>query len=283
MEKVTPGLINTLPVLRILTIGAYLDGRESGDILLPAKWLPETAKVGETLDVFIYFDSDDRLIATTLRPLALLGEVALLRAVAVNRVGAFLDWGLEKDLLVPYREQTIKMTEGNDYLVYVFADPATGRLAASARLESFMQTSEHNFQPGDEVDLVIWKQTTLGYKAIINNSYEGVLYSNEIFRPISFGEKTKGYIGKIREDGKIDLSLLKPGYEKIDDLSATLLELLRKHHGFMALTDKSAAGEIYQRLAMSKKNFKKAVGKLYKDRLIDIEEGGIRIIDTHEE
>jgi len=283
MDTAIPGKFNTLSILRITETGAFLDGGEAGDILLPAKWVPEGAKAGETVEVFIYFDNLDRLIATSMKPLAVVGEFALLNAAAVNKVGAFLNWGLEKDLLAPFREQAVKMIEGNDYLVHVFADPDTGRLAASSKIEKFLNLIPADYQAGDEVELIIWKKTDLGYKAIINQAHEGVIYSSDVFKDMKRGEKIRGFILKIREDGKIDLSLLKPGYEKIDDLSKTLLDILKKHHGFMALTDDSPAEDIYRRLSMSKKNFKKTIGKLYKERLIDIEKSGIRLIEMNQE
>lgn len=283
MDTAIPGKYNTLTILRITETGAFLDGGDVGDILLPAKWVPDGAKVDDQIEVFIYFDNLDRLIATTMKPLAVVGEFALLKAAAVNRVGAFLDWGLEKDLLAPFREQAVKMIEENDYLVRVFADPDTGRLAASSKIENFLNLIPAEYMVGDEVELIIWKKTDLGYKAIINQVHEGVIYSSDVFKEMKRGEKIRGFIQKIREDGKIDLSLLKPGYEKIDDLSKTLLDILKKHHGFMALTDDSPAEDIYRRLGMSKKNFKKTIGKLYKERLIDIEKSGIRLVEMKQE
>jgi uncharacterized protein len=283
MDTAIPGKYNTLTILRITETGAFLDGGDVGDILLPAKWVPDGAKVDEQIEVFIYFDNLDRLIATTMKPLAVVGEFALLKAAAVNKVGAFLDWGLEKDLLAPFREQAVKMIEENDYLVRVFADPDTGRLAASSKIENFLNLIPAEYMVGDEVELIIWKKTDLGYKAIINQAHEGVIYSSDVFREMKRGEKIRGFIQKIREDDKIDLSLLKPGYEKIDDLSKTLLDILKKHHGFMALTDDSPAEDIYRRLGMSKKNFKKTICKLYKERLIDIEKSGIRLVEMKQE
>lgn len=278
MYKIKPGRLNQLKILKINDTGAFLDGGDAGEILLPAKWIPEQAAIGSEIEVFIYHDNLDRLIATTMKPMVMLGEFALLKAAAVNQVGAFMDWGLEKDLLVPYREQAVKMTEGQEYLVYVFADPATGRLAGSTKLEKYLSAEKPAYLSGEETDLIIWKKTDLGYKAIINGCHEGLLYADEVFTDLKRGDKIRGYIDAVREDGKIDLRLLKTGHEKIEDLAGHLLRTLEKHHGFMALNDHSPAEEIYRRLGMSKKNFKKAVGKLYKQRLIDIEEGGIRLL-----
>jgi uncharacterized protein len=277
MTHAIPGRMNQLSILRINDTGAFLDGGSAGDILLPTKWIPKEAAPGSLLEVFVYFDNLDRLIATTLKPLAQLGDFAVLKAAAVNQVGAFLNWGLEKDLLVPYREQTVKMIEGQEYLVYIFADSATGRLAGSSKLENYLNIEKPAYQADEEVELIIWKKTDLGYKAIVNKSHEGLLYANEVFTELKRGDRIKAYVDLVREDGKIDLRLLKTGHEKIDELADHVLKTLEKHHGFMALNDHSPASEIYSRLGMSKKNFKKAIGKLYKQRLIDIETGGIRL------
>ncbi len=273
-----PGKYNTLSITKIVDFGVYLDGGELGEILLPMKWVPEGCKPDDEIEVFIYFDSEDRVIATTMKPYAEVDDFALLQAKAVNEIGAFLDWGLEKDLLVPYREQNAKMVEGRKYLVYIYADPQGGRIAASARLERFLSKEPPTYQPWEEVDLILWRTTDIGYMAIINNQYEGLLYSSEVFEDLDRGQRIKGYIMKVREDGKIDLSLQKPGYEKIDGFAERLLELLKENDGFLNLNDKSPAEEIYERCEMSKKNFKKSIGALYKQKLILMEDDGIRII-----
>jgi predicted RNA-binding protein (virulence factor B family) len=273
-----PGKYNTLSIIKIVDFGVYLDGGELGEILLPMKWVPEGCKPNDEIEVFIYFDSEDRVIATTMKPYAEVGEFALLKAKAVNEIGAFLDWGLEKDLLVPYREQNAKMVEGRSYLVYIYADPQGGRIAASARLERFLSKETANYQPWEEVDLILWRTTDIGYMAVVNNQHEGLLYSSEVFVDLERGQHIKGYVMKVREDGKIDLSLQKPGYEKIDGFAERLLELLKENEGFMELNDKSPAEEIYEICGMSKKNFKKSIGALYKQKLILIEDMGIRLI-----
>jgi predicted RNA-binding protein (virulence factor B family) len=272
-----PGKYNTLSIIKIVDFGVYLDGGELGEILLPMKWVPEGCKPNDEIEVFIYFDSEDRVIATTMKPYAEVGEFALLKAKAVNEIGAFLDWGLEKDLLVPYREQNAKMVEGRSYLVYIYADPQGGRIAASARLERFLSKETANYQPWEEVDLILWRTTDIGYMAVVNNQHEGLLYSSEVFVDLERGQHIKGYVMKVREDGKIDLSLQKPGYEKIDGFAERLLELLKENEGFMELNDKSPAEEIYEICGMSKKNFKKSIGALYKQKLIKIEDEGIRL------
>lgn len=274
-----PGKYNTLNIVKILDFGVYLDGGDMGEILLPMKWVPEGSRPDDSIEVFIYFDSSDRPIATTMKPFAQVGEFAFLRVKAVNEVGAFLDWGLDKDLLVPFREQKVNMVEGKDYVVYIYSDDQSNRIAASAKVENFLSKEPVSFQPGDEVDLMLWRTSEIGYLAIINNSHEGLIYASEVFTDLERGEKMKGYISKVREDGKIDLTLLKPGYEKIDEFSEGIVALLRKNNGFLGLTDKSPAEEIYMMCGMSKKNFKKSIGALYKKRLIQLEEAGIRLTE----
>ncbi|MBK6345290.1 MAG: GntR family transcriptional regulator [Bacteroidales bacterium] len=273
-----PGKSCTLNIAKILDFGVYLDGEQLGEILLPMKWVPEGCRPDDQVEVFIYFDSEDRLIATTQKPLAQVGEFALLKVKAVNEIGAFLDWGLEKDLLVPFREQKTKMIADRSYLVYIYADPKTGRLTGSAKLEQFFDRDTDELEAGHEVDLIIWAKSDLGYKAIINNRYEGLIYDGDIFTDLQRGEHMKGYLIRIREDGKIDLSLHKPGFEKVDDLSAKILAMLEQQHGYLGLSDKSPAEEIYLMLGASKKTFKKAIGGLFKQKLILLEENGIRLI-----
>ncbi len=274
---VIPGKFNTLSISRIVDFGVYLDGGDAGEILLPMKWVPEGCRPDDQLEVFIYFDSEDRLIATTMKPYVQLGEFAYLQAKAVNNVGAFMDWGLEKDLLVPYREQKVKMEEGRRYVVYVFADPKTGRLAGSSKLENFFSKEPPDYKPLEEVDLLLWRTSEIGYMAIVNNKHEGMLYAGEVFEELERGQRTKGYIIKVRDDGKIDLALQKPGYEKIDELSQRILNLLKENEGYLPLNDKSPAEEIYDACGMSKKNFKKSIGSLYKQRIIILTEHGIKL------
>jgi predicted RNA-binding protein (virulence factor B family) len=273
-----PGKLNTLRVVKILDFGVYLDGGEMGEILMPTKWVPENTKVDDVLDVFIYFDSEDRPIATTLKPKAMVGDFAWMKVKAVNRIGAFLDWGLDKDLLVPFKEQNAKMEEGRFYLVYLYVDPRSKRIAASAKLEKFLDIVPIDYEPDQEVDLLIWTKSDMGYKAIINQKHSGLLYFNEMFHDVMPGQMMKGYISRIRPDGKIDLKLQKTGYENIDQFSEILLQALEKSQGFIPLTDKSDPEEIYRLLGMSKKNFKKSVGLLYRKRWIRIDESGIYLI-----
>jgi predicted RNA-binding protein (virulence factor B family) len=273
------GRINRLKINRTVDFGLYLDGGSDGEILLPSRYVPEGATVGETLDVFLYKDSDDRWIATTETPLAMAGSFACLEVVEVNAVGAFLDWGLLKQLLVPFREQKMRMEVGRRYPVFVYVDYDTQRLTASAKIEKFVdESAPEGLTEGQEVDLLIYKKTDLGWKAVVNQQYSGVLYENEVFQPISTGDVLKGFVKQIRPDGKIDLMLQKPGFEKVDDFSVRLHEALTAANGFLPFTDKSSADEIYLQFGVSKKTFKKAVGDLYKKRLITLEADGIRLV-----
>jgi predicted RNA-binding protein (virulence factor B family) len=272
------GKWNTLEVTKELDFGVYLDGKEHGEILMPMRYAGElNCKIGDKVEVFIYLDSEDRLIATTEKPYAQVGNFALLEVVSVNNVGAFLYWGLMKDLFVPFREQKQKMEVGYSYVVYIYVDDLTNRIVGSAKVENFLDRTLPEFKEGQEVDLILYTQTDLGYKAIINNTHTGLLFNEDVFRNLERGEHTKGYIKKIREDKKIDLLLDKPGYEKVDDISKTILDKLKAENGFIALSDKSPADEIYDMFGISKKNFKKAIGALYKARLITIEDKGISL------
>jgi hypothetical protein len=273
------GKINSLKVLRIVSIGCYLDGGEQGEILLPRRYVPDGTKVDDDINVFIYFDSEDRIIATTETPKILMGEFAMLKVVTVTSVGAFLEWGLPKDLFVPFREQKQKMEVGKSYIVALYLDHETNRLAASAKVDKFLDNTPPNYTVGQEVDLLIYVQSELGYNAIINNAHWGVLYKNEVFRHLDRGKRIKGYIKRVREDDKIDLALQRPGYENIDGVTKGILDRLEKNNGFLSLTDSSEPEKIYQLLGISKKVFKKAIGSLYKSKMIIIEDNGIRLCE----
>ncbi|MFO7978538.1 MAG: S1-like domain-containing RNA-binding protein [Bacteroidales bacterium] len=275
---IQPGKINTLRVVKTVDFGIYLDGGEEfGEILMPGKWVPAGTQPEDTLEAFLYYDSEDRLIATTTTPKAMVDDFALLRVSQVNRFGAFLDWGLEKDLLVPYGEQIAKMIEGHQYLVYVYTDPLNRRIVASARLDRFLDLQAPPYREGDQVELIVWLHSDMGYKAIINRQHTGMLYQNEVFQPLKTGMHLKGYIGKVREDNKIDLVLQQPGYEKTSGQSGEILKVLHDQGGFMPVTDKSPANEIYDTFHMSKKNFKKALGALYRHKKVVITPEGIRL------
>jgi len=274
----TIGMLNELEVVKTVDFGVYLDGGMHGEILLPKRYIPENCQVGDCLDVFIYLDSEDRLVATTQKPLAMVGEFAMLKVVEITNFGAFLDWGLMKDLLVPFREQQEKMEKGKSYLVYVYLDNESQRIVATSRLDKCLGNIPVDYEAGEEVDLIIAGKTELGYKAIIDNSHWGVIYHNEVFQPLHPGEKLKGFIKQVRPDEKIDLRLDKPGYEKIDSISQGILDQMKVAGGFLPFNDKSDPELIVKTFKTSKKNFKKALGSLYKQHLITIEENGIRLV-----
>jgi predicted RNA-binding protein (virulence factor B family) len=272
------GQFHRLEVVKILDFGLYLAaGRE--EILLPVKQIPAGTQIGDFLEVFIYRDSEDRLIATTDKPLATADSFACLRVTDTSAHGVFLDWGLEKDLFMPFAEQNKKLTPGRNYLVWVYVDEETDRLLCSARLEKYLSVDLPDaLQEDQEVDLTIWEFTDLGIKVVINSRYSGVLYHNEIFSPVHVGDCIKGYIKKIREDNKIDVSLRKKGYAEILEAKEELLSILNKNKGYLPLTDNSSPQEIYDKVHMSKKTFKKAVGGLFKQGLITLTKEGIYFI-----
>ena len=272
------GKINNLQVVKSLEHGIYLDGEELGEILMPSRYVPENCEVGNSLDVFIYLDSADLLIATTETPYVMVDECAYLKVVDVNPAGAFLDWGLPKDLLVPYGEQISPLKIGQSYTVLAYLDENTNRIAATQKLDSHLSEEAQYFKPEQAVDLLIFGKTELGYKAVINNTHIGLIYKNEVFQTLSHGEKLKGFIKTIREDRKIDLCLQLSGKDARDDLNTRILNHLRKNDGESTLTDKSSPDDIYQCFSVSKKNYKKAIGMLYKKRLIRIEEDKITLL-----
>jgi len=272
------GKINHLYVVKEVDFGIYLDGGDLGEILMPKRYVPEGTQPEDTIEAFIYLDSEDRLVATTEKPLAMVEEFSLLEVVSVTPVGAFLNWGLPKDLFVPFREQRQPMEEGKKYLVYVYVDTNTKRIAASSKIEQYLDNIPVDYDLDEEVDLIIVNETDLGYNAIIDNSHFGILYKNEVFQPLNPGDKVPGYIKKIRTDGKIDLRLEKIGYEKISAFVDRIIVELQKNKGFLPLTDKSSPEEIYKTFKISKKNFKAAVGALYKKKFIVLEENGIRLM-----
>lgn len=269
------GKFNRLEVVKQVDFGMYLDGGDEGEILLPARYVPEGCEVGDWLNVFLYLDNEERLIATTLTPLVQVGRFACLEVAWVNEYGAFLNWGLMKDLFVPFSEQKMKMEVGRKYIVHAHLDEESYRIVASAKVDRYLSKEQPEYQPGDEVDILIWQKTDLGFKAIIENRFSGLLYDSEIFRTLRMGDTLTAFIKQVREDGKIDLVLQKPGLAKVDDFSKTLLQYLKDHGGKSPLNDKSAAEEIYDLFGVSKKTFKKAVGDLYKKRLIELTADGM--------
>lgn len=269
------GKFNRLEVVKEVDFGMYLDGGDEGEILLPARYVSEGCQIGDILNVFLYLDNEERLIATTLTPLVQVGEFACLEVAWVNQFGAFLNWGLMKDLFVPFSEQKMKMQVGKKYIVHAHLDDESYRIVASAKVDRYLSKEKAEYQPGEEVNILIWQKTDLGFKAIIENKFGGLLYDSEIFQPLHTGMVLKAYVKQIREDGKIDLVLQKLGFEKVDDFSKTLLEYIREHDGYTPLNDKSPADDIYAAFGVSKKTFKKAVGDLYKKHLVVLQEDGI--------
>lgn len=271
------GTYHDLEVAKEVDFGVYLNS-PIGELLLPTKYVPEGLKVGEVIHVFIYKDSEDRPIATTLEPYAQLDEFASLEVKDSNAHGAFLDWGLEKDLFVPKKEQHEPFQLGKRYIVRVCMDHKTERLIGTSKLKPFLKEADEHLQEGQSVELLIYRKTDKGYMAVIDQTYAGLIYENEIFEPIAVGDVKTGFIKKIREDDKIDLSLNKTGRVAVDDNREVVIELLKKNDGFMPYHDKSDAEDIAQVFNMSKKGFKKAIGGLYKDKLIKIESNGIRLL-----
>ena len=272
------GNYNTLRIIKILSFGAYLDGGEGKEILLPTRYVPNGAQVGDEVEVFIYHDNEGRLIATTLHPNAVVGEFAFMQVKSVNTMGAFLDWGLMKDLLVPYKEQKLTMREGKWYLVYVRLDHVTGRVMASARIEKFLNNIPPKYEFNQEVSLLVADDTEIGYKVIVNNLHWGMVYHNQVFQRLEKGEHLKGYVKEIREDDKLDISLTPLGYQKVDGIAQTILQALQMQNGFLPVHDKSDPEVIYSLFRCSKKAFKQAIGALYRQHRIALEPDGIRLI-----
>ena len=271
------GKINSLKVVKKQGADVYLDNGTSGKVLLADKKLPENCQVGDTLDVFVYVDSEGHLAATTKTPLAQVDDIAWLKVVSLNYVGAFLDWGLPKDLLVPFSEQHHEMEVGKSYLVKVFLDDKN-RIAATTKIDRFITDESVDFEPGQKVSLIIADKTELGFKAIVNNTHWGLLYQNELFQPLKRGQKLGGYIKQIRDDGKIDLILNQPGYGKVISLTDNILNKLKQNNGTLMLSDKSPPEAIYAAFGVSKKVFKQAIGALYKKQLITIDKNGIKLV-----
>lgn len=272
------GRMNRLEIARESDFGLLLDGGDLGEILLPKRYVEVGMKPGDSLDVFVMLDSEDRLTATTQRPVAMVGEFALLRVKEITPIGAFLDWGMPKDLFVPFREQRVKMRAGESYLVHIYFDRASGRIAATSKLDKCLEESRREYRMGEQVDLMIWQQSDLGYKAIIGNERWGMIFHNEVFQPLVRGQRLKGYIKQVRPDGRIDLCLQKPGYEKVTNLTDDILRKLKEQGGFLPITDKTPPGEIYSLFGVSKKTYKKSIGALYKKRIVAVEEGGVRLL-----
>ena len=273
---------NKLKVIREKDFGVFLEGGQYVDILLPKRYAPENCKIGDELEVFIYLDSNDDVIATTEKPLAKMDEFAYLKAKEVNRIGAFLDWGLPKQLLVPFSEQKQRMREGNAYIVYIYQENREWRIVASSKIDKFLSQKPPRYKKGEKVELLICEKTDIGFMAIINSKHQGVIFKNDIHQPIRTGQKMTGYIKRVRPDQKIDLYLQRPENQR-SDLGEQILARLQEQSGFLPLHDKSEPEAIKKFFPVSKRVFKMAIGGLYKDRKITIDTDGIRLISENKQ
>lgn len=284
------GDYNTLTVTRLAqrdnphstggreTFGIFLDGGKEGDILMPKKYVPQGTKVGDSVRCFVYLDQEERPIATTETPIAKVGDFACLDCTWVNQYGAFLDWGLMKDLFCPFREQKKKMEMGDSYIVYIHIDEESYRIVATAKVDKYIQLAKpSDMKPRQVVDLLVWQKTDLGFKVIVNNKYQGLVYRDQIFQYIHTGDKLKGFVEKVRPDGKLDIMLQPTGRRQTLDFADTLLNWIKDHDNMCPFGDKSAPDDIKRTFKVSKKVFKKAIGDLYKRHLITITDQGLRL------
>ena len=279
-QSIRLGKRNQLTVLREVDFGVYLDGGDIGDVLLPKRYVPNECKVGDVVDVFLYLDSEERLIATTEHPLVEVGQFAYLEVKWINQFGAFLDWGLMKDLFCPFKEQKMRMQQGKKYVVYCYIDTLTSRIVASAKVEKFFSKEPPLYQVGDTVEVMIQQKTDLGFKVIVEGRYGGLIYQNELFRDIHTGDILSAYVKTIRPDGKLDITLQHQGMQHVVDFSEQLYLYLQKdENGFCPYHDKSPAEDIYSVFKVSKKTFKKAVGDLYKRNIIVLKPNGLYLTD----
>jgi len=271
------GQLNRLVIKKRVEFGVYLDGKNWGEILLPKRYVPATADIGSSVEVFLYLDSEDQLIATTERPLVKVGEVAQLRCVATTKVGAFLNWGLKKDLLVPFAEQAVPMQQDYSYLVYCFVD-RSNRIVASTKLDKFIGKTLPALKTGDEVEMIVADVTDLGYKVVVNHQFWGLIYKDQVFKPLRRGYRSKAWVGKARDDGKLDILLQKPGYGKTLDLTEQILQRLQQAGGTLALSDKSSPEQIHAVFGVSKKTYKQAIGALLKAGKIQVQPEQISLL-----
>ncbi|MBN1952925.1 MAG: GntR family transcriptional regulator [Bacteroidales bacterium] len=271
------GEYNVLKIVRHTSVGLFLGDNDGDEVLLPNKYCPQDYQLGEDIRVFVYPDNQGLKIATNLIPKILLNEFCLLKVSAVNDIGAFMDWGLDKELLVPFKEQRQKLQEGRWYIIYLYMDEKTGRLVASNKLEKYLQNEELTVEEGQEVNLMVMQKTDMGFSVIVNHKHKGLIFQNEVFRSLNIGDKLVGYVKKIREDNKLDISLQTTSFKEYNDKNTQLiLTALDENSGFIALTDKSLPEDIYDLLGISKKAFKKSIGTLYKLKKIILEQEGIR-------
>ena len=273
------GKINRLSIKEIKTGAIQLDGAELGDILLKGKHVGRKYCLGDEIEVFVYLDREQRLLATLQKPYGVVGDFTKLTVVGTTQAGAFLGWGLEDDLFVPKSEQQENMRQGKEYVVFIFLSNKNNRVTASSKLDKFLSKQTPEYAGGEEVDLLIYAKSDLGYSAVVNSSHVGMIYDNEVFQKLQIGQRHRGYIKKIRDDFKIDLMLQKPGYRGVDDVSQDILNTIKDCGGMVAVTDKSPPEDIYELFGVSKKVFKKAIGGLYKKKLIMLDADGINLCD----
>ena len=270
-----------LVILRNTSVGLFLGDDEGNEVLLPNKYVPAGHDQGTVLNVFVYRDGEDRQVATTLDPKIQLNGFASLRVFAVDRLGAFMEWGMEKHLLVPFKEQQRKLEEGRWYVTYLALDEHTDRLYGSTRIDKHLGNSELTVAEGDKVEMLVFGRSEMGWSVIVNDKHLGLIHANEVFKPVSIGDRITGFVRTVRADNKLDITLQPIGYAQFNDANTALVvKRLKQNEGFLSLTDKSSPDEIYSVLGMSKKAFKKALGALYKDRKVRIEENGITLLDA---
>jgi uncharacterized protein len=273
------GRYNTLKVVKKVDFGLYLDGGDGEEILLPKRFVPRGAKEGDELEVFLYHDSENRIIATTQRPYGIVDDIVMLKCVGATKQGAFLDWGLMKDLFVPLSQQESRMQEGGKYLVKIFIDEQTGRIAATERIARFLSNDDLTLNERDAIEFLVYRETDIGYEVIINNRHIGLLHYNEVFRELEIGDREKGFVKTIREDNKIDISIGERGYAKVEDEGDKILRLLQENDGYLPYHDKSDPEDIYEFFGISKKTFKMTVGTLYRQKKIELTQSGIKLIE----
>jgi len=278
--KIRLGDYNTLKVVKAVDFGVYLDGGEAGEILLPTRYVPQGCATGSELEVFLYLDNEERLIATTLHPLVKVGEFACLEVSWVNQYGAFLNWGLMKDLFCPFREQKKKMCQGERHFVHAYLDDSSYRIVASAKIDKFLSKRVPMFKENEPINIIVWQRTPLGWKVVADNQFSGMIYHNEVFQTLHPGMRLKAYVRTVRADGKIDLTLQQDGFQKVGSFAEQLMQYIDDHGGQIPFGDKTDADLIYDTFQVSKKTFKKAVGDLYRRRLITLTDNGIMAIAT---
>jgi predicted RNA-binding protein (virulence factor B family) len=276
---VAAGQYHKLKIVKKVDFGIYLDGN-GDEILLPKRYVTPAMEPGEEVEVFIYHDGEDRIIATTDKPVATVGEIALMRVKDITPHGAFMHWGIMKDLFVPISQQTSRMFEGESYLIYLYVDEQTGRVAGSEKFSKYLSNDELTVNEKDQVSLLVWQKTDIGYKVIINNKHTGVLHFNDVFRDLDYGETVAGYVKTIREENKIDIGVGERGYKRVLTETEKILELLRENGGYLPYHDKSDPAEIYEFFGISKKAFKMATGALFKERKIEFVSKGIKLMDS---